>query len=222
MQTSALPLGYRATRVDELQLYTMRKAILHLKKSDPVMKAIIEAVGPYKLELRPPCFDTLVRSIVFQQVSGNVARVILGRLREVAGEELTPEGILLHETERLRKCGLSRAKTEYIQDLARRTQSGEVDFATLPGASDEEVIASLVRVKGIGVWTAQMFLMFALERTDVLPTGDLGVRKAMQISYQLEQLPTPDEMREIAAPWQPYRSVASWYLWRSLDGIAAL
>jgi DNA-3-methyladenine glycosylase II len=122
----------------------------------------------------------------------------------------------------MRGIGLSRQKLTYIRDLASRTRCGEVDFTALPAASDEEVIFALTQVKGIGVWTAQMFLIFALARPDVLPTGDLGVRKAMQNAYGLPELPKPSTMEELAAPWRPYCSVACWYLWRSLDGIAGI
>jgi DNA-3-methyladenine glycosylase II len=200
----------------------MKKALTHLKKSDPVLGGIIRSVGPYAMEYREPVFDSLVRSIVFQQVSGNVARVIYGRLRTALADNVTPQSVLRLRPQRMRKLGLSTAKTAYIRDLARLTADGTVDFASLPGAADDEIIATLTQVKGIGVWTAQMFLIFALARPDVLPTGDLGIRKAMQIAYKLEELPKPHKMEELAAPWRPYCSVASWYLWRSLDGIAGI
>lgn len=201
----------------------MRQAIQHLKKNDAALAAVIARVGAYKIEYREPGFDTLVRSIIYQQVSGNVARVIVGRLIDAMPEgQLTPENVLRLRKPRLRKCGLSTAKTEYIRDLARHAVEGTVVFEELAALTDAEVIEALTHVKGIGVWTAQMFLMFALRRHDVLPVGDLGVRKAMQNIYSLPELPKPVEMERIAAPWKPYCSVASWYLWRSLDGIAAL
>lgn len=201
----------------------MRKALQHLKKNDAALSEVIARVGAYRIEYREPNFDTLVRSIVYQQVSGNVARVIVGRLIDAMPEgQLTAENVLRLRRPRLRKCGLSEAKTDYIRDLARHAADGKVVFEDLPGKADEEVIATLTEVKGIGVWTAQMFLIFALRRHDVLPTGDLGVRKAMQNIYGLPELPKPAEMERIAVPWRPYCSVASWYLWRSLDGIAAL
>jgi DNA-3-methyladenine glycosylase II len=201
----------------------MRKAILHLKKADPVLRRLIETIGPYSIEYRPPEFETLVRSIVFQQLSGKVARVIYDRLEScVPNGRLSPESILKLPPRKMRGIGLSRQKLTYIRDLASRTRCGEVDFTGLPAASDEEVIFALTQVKGIGVWTAQMFLIFALARPDVLPTGDLGVRKAMQNAYGLPELPKPSTMEELAAPWRPYCSVACWYLWRSLDGIAGI
>lgn len=187
------------------------------------MKAIIRRVGPFAMEYRDPTFDALVRSIIFQQVSGAVGRVFVNRLRAAMPDGIiTPDAILALTPESMRRMGLSTAKTLYIRELARHTVEGSVVFETLGGATDEEVIAALTQVKGIGVWTAQMFLMFALRRLDVLPVGDLGVRKAMQIEYGLPELPKPGQMLELAAPWRPYCSVASWYLWRSLDGIAEL
>jgi DNA-3-methyladenine glycosylase II len=195
----------------------------HLRRADPVMKSIIRRVGPYAMEYREPTFDTLVRSIIFQQVSGAVGRVFIGRLRDAMPDGvITPAAILNLTTEQMRAMGLSRAKTLYIQELAHHTVEGSVVFEHLHKASDEEVIATLTQVKGIGVWTSQMFLMFALRRPDVLPVGDLGVRKAIQMEYRLDALPTPAEMLALAEPWRPYCTVASWYLWRSLDGIAAI
>jgi DNA-3-methyladenine glycosylase II len=156
---------------------------------------------------------------VFQQLSGNVARVIYNRLVDAAshGAELTPEAILKLKPAKLRAIGLSKQKSAYILDLARRTREGSVVFETIHQLSDEEVIEHLTAVKGIGVWTAHMFLIFALRRTDVLPTGDLGVRMAIRKAYELPDLPKPAEIEELARPWRPYCSVAAWYLWRSLD-----
>jgi DNA-3-methyladenine glycosylase II len=196
----------------------MRKAILHLKKADPVLRSLIDRVGAYRIEYRHPVFDTLVRSIVYQQLSGKVAKVIFDRLAAaVSGGHLTPEGILKLTPARMRKAGLSKQKTAYIRDLARKTKQGALDFALLPGLSDEDVVAMLTQVKGIGVWTAHMFLMFALERPNVLPTGDLGIRMAIRKEYGMDELPNAKQIEERAAGWHPYCTVASWYLWRSLD-----
>ncbi len=195
----------------------MRKAILHLKRSDLVLRSVIERVGPYRIDLRPADFTTLVRSIVYQQLSGKAASTIFGRLETAVNRRLTPRAVLLLPEERMRSLGLSKQKTAYIRDLAARTKSREIDFKALPALPDQEVIASLTEVKGVGVWTAQMFLIFALGRPDVLPTADLGIRAAMKKQYKLAELPKPAEMEEIAAPWRPYCSVACWYLWRSLD-----
>jgi DNA-3-methyladenine glycosylase II len=196
----------------------MRSALKHLKKSDPVIAAIIERVGPYAMQYRDPEFETLVRSIVYQQLSGRVAGVIFARLHAAAGEErLTPAGILKLRPQRMRKAGLSAQKTLYIRELAKLTKRGAVVFENLPDAEDAAVIEHLTQVKGIGVWTAQMFLMFALRRTDVLPVADLGIRTAIQRAYGLAELPKAAEIEKIAAAWKPYSSIASWYLWRSLD-----
>jgi DNA-3-methyladenine glycosylase II len=201
----------------------MRKAINHLKKSDPVLAAIIERVGPYRIQFREPEFGTLVRSIVYQQLSGKVASVILERLLDaLPGRKLTPRAILKLTPEKMRSIGLSGAKTAYIRDLAERTKSGEVIFEDIHGRTDEEVIEHLTQVKGIGVWTAHMFLIFALQRPNVLPIGDLGVRAAIKKAYALEELPKPQDVERIAASWHPYCSVATWYLWRSLDGSAEI
>jgi len=201
----------------------MRKAILHLKKSDPVMRAIIERVGSYKIQHREPSFETLVRSIVYQQLSGKVASVMLGRLIALLpGSKVTPETILKLTPARMRKAGLSKQKTAYIRDLARKTNKGHVKFETLPDLTDLEVVEHLTQVKGIGVWTAHMFLIFALRRPDVLASGDLGVRIAIKKAYDLAELPLPKQVEELAAAWRPYSSVAVWYLWRSLDSTAQI
>jgi DNA-3-methyladenine glycosylase II len=170
--------------------------------------------------MAPADFPALARSIVHQQLSGKAASTIFGRLEAALKGRLTPGALLRLSDDRMRSFGLSRQKTAYLQDLARRTRSGELNFAALPRLSDEDVIAKLTAVKGVGVWTAQMFLIFALGRSDVLPTADLGVRAAIKKLYGLAELPGPAEMEKIAAPWRPYCSVACWYLWRSLDNQA--
>jgi DNA-3-methyladenine glycosylase II len=195
----------------------MRKAIIHLKKKDPTLGRIIEAVGPYRIQFHDPTFASLVRSIVFQQLNGKAASTIYQRLLDAAGGVVTPESILKLRPAKLRKIGLSRQKSAYIADLARHTHAGSVAFDTIHQLSDDQVIEHLTAVKGIGVWTAHMFLMFALRRTDVLPTGDLGVRIAIRKAYSLPELPTKAEIEELATAWRPYCSVAAWYLWRSLD-----
>jgi len=201
----------------------MRKAILHLKKADPILGSVIDRVGAYRIEYRSPDFQTLVRSIVYQQLSGRVASVIFGRLAGMLPDgKITPEGILKLTPAKMRRAGLSKQKTAYIRDLARKTARGKVTFEALAELADHEVIEHLTQVKGIGVWTAHMFLIFALQRPDVLPTGDLGVRSAIRKAYGLEELPHPKQMEEMAAAWRPYCSVAAWYLWRSLEGPAAL
>ncbi len=201
----------------------MRTAIRHLKSRDPVLGALIKRIGAYRIEFREPSFDTLVRSIVFQQLSGKVARVIYGRLADaVDGDRVTPEGVLKLRPDRMRRLGLSRQKIAYIRDLARQTAKAKIVFESLPDLTDEEVIERLTKVKGIGVWTAHMFLIFALRRHNVLPTGDLGVRSAIKKVYGLADLPKPGEIEELARDWHPYCTVATWYLWRSLDGQAGI
>jgi DNA-3-methyladenine glycosylase II len=200
----------------------MKEAIQHLKQSDPVLSSIIDRVGDYGIEFRDPNFETLVKSIVYQQLSGRVASVIFGRVVKAAGGKLTPESILKLRPGRMRALGLSGQKTAYIRDLARHTRDGKVDFAELLALPDEAVIERLTEVKGIGVWTAHMFLIFALRRTDVLPWGDLGIRAAIRKAYGLAELPEAGEMEALAARWRPYCTVASWYLWRSLEPNANL
>jgi DNA-3-methyladenine glycosylase II len=201
----------------------MRKAILHLKKCDPVLAGIIERVGPCRIQFRDADFQTLVRSIVYQQLSGKVAAVIMGRLvARMAKQSVTPRAILKLPVEELRAVGLSKQKAAYIRDLAEKTASGALDFPSLADLSDDEVIERLTQVKGIGVWTAHMFLIFALQRPNILPVGDLGVRSAVKKAYALDDLPRPDELARIAKGWHPYCSIASWYLWRSLEGPAAV
>ncbi len=200
----------------------MKKAILHLKKSDPVLAGIIERVGEYRIEFRPPDFETLVKSITYQQLSGRVASVIFARLAQAAGGRITPESILRLRPSRMRAVGLSGQKTAYIRDLARHTRNGVVVFEELDSLTDAEVIERLTQVKGIGVWTVHMFLIFALRRIDVLPTGDLGIRAAVKKAYGMSDLPKPSEIEALATAWKPYCTVASWYLWRSLEPNANL
>jgi DNA-3-methyladenine glycosylase II len=200
----------------------MRKAILHLRRADPVMAEIITRAGPFTMQYREPNFQTLVTSIVYQQLSGKAALTIFKRLLAAGGDPLTPEAVLKLRPARMRALGLSKQKTAYIRELARLTRDGHVDFSRLPELEDHAVVEHLTRVKGVGVWTVHMFLMFALRRPNVLPTGDLGVRAAMKKSYQLEALPTAAEMHKIAESWHPYCSIASWYLWRSLENVGAM
>lgn len=195
----------------------MRKAINHLKKSDPVLGAIIQRVGPYRMQYRDPVFHSVARAIAYQQLNGKAAGKIFNRLVALAGDPLTPEGILKLTDSQMRGAGLSKQKTCYLRDLATRTQNGELDFSGLPNLPDEGVIERLTRVKGIGDWTAHMFLIFSLRRPNVLPTGDFAVRMAMKKHYGKRKPPTAKQMEKIAKCWEPYRSVACWYLWRSLD-----
>ncbi len=195
----------------------MRRAVTHLKKSDPVLRSIIERVGPCRMEFGPPEFSSLAEAIIYQQLNGRAALTIFKRFAALAGDPLTPEGILKLTDAQMRSVGLSKQKSAYLKDLAAKTHDGLLDFARLAQASDEEVIEHLTQVKGIGVWTAHMFLMFSLRRPNVLPTGDYGVQVAVKKHYKKRKLPKPKDMAKIAKCWEPYRSVACWYLWRSLD-----
>lgn len=195
----------------------MRKAILHLKQADPVLSGIIESVGRFRMNYDEPAFAALAEAIVYQQLHGKAAATIFKRLTDLAGLPLTPEGVLALSEAQLRGVGLSKQKLTYLRDLAAKTQAGELDFARLPELPDQDVIKHLTQVKGIGVWTAHMFLMFSLRRPNVLPTGDLGIQMAIRKHYRKRKLPKPAQIEKIAKCWEPYRSVACWYLWRSLD-----
>ncbi len=221
----------------------MRKAVLHLKKSDPVMRGIVERIGTCKMQFGEPSFHSLAEAIVYQQLNGKAAVTIFNRFAALAGEQLTPAGILKLTPEQLRSVGLSKQKSSYLFDMSERAHRGDLDFSRLSEMSDDKVIEHLTQVKGVGVWTAHMFLMFTLRRPNILPVGDFGVRMAMYKHYLEKRaarngsgrvgngkksprlkpkkvkivLPTPDQMQKIAKRWEPYRSIACWYLWQSLD-----
>jgi DNA-3-methyladenine glycosylase II len=195
----------------------MRRAVLHLKKSDPILRAIIEKVGPFRMNYGEPTFHNLAESILYQQLNGKAAATIFKRFTGAAGDPLTPEGILALTDAQMRAVGLSKQKTTYLRDLAQKTKAGLLEFEKLSTLPDLDVIEHLTQVKGIGVWTAHMFLMFTLRRPDVLPTGDYGIQVAMKKYYRKRKLPKPKDMEKIAKSWVPYRSIACWYLWRSLD-----
>jgi len=195
----------------------MRKAINHLKKSDPVLAAIIEKIGPCKIQFGEPTFHSLAEAILYQQLNGKAAVTIFNRFTVAAGDPLTPAGILKLTDAEMRGVGLSRQKTLYLRDLSEKTKAGLLEFERLPELSEQEVIAHLTQVKGVGVWTAHMFLIFTLRRPNILPTGDYGVQAAIKKHYGKRKWPKPAVMEKIAKPWAPYRSIACWYLWRSLD-----
>jgi DNA-3-methyladenine glycosylase II len=197
--------------------YEFRKALEHLNLSDPVLAAVIAKVGPCGMEFGPPEFHSLAEAIVYQQLNGKAAVTIFKRFAALAGDPLTPEGILKLTDQQMRSAGLSKQKTSYLQDMSERARRGDLDFSRLHEFTDEEVIAHLTQVKGVGVWTAHMFLMFTLKRPNVLPTGDFGIRMAMKKLYRKRKMPTPEQMAKIAKAWEPHRSVACWYLWRSLE-----
>jgi len=175
-------------------------------------------VGDYSISAGGEPFQSLVEAIMYQQLAGSAADAIHGRFMKIYNDRFpTPARLLKTPQERLRGVGLSGKKTEYIRDLASRVHSGSIDLAGLASLNDEQVVERLTEVKGIGRWTAEMFLIFCLGRSDVLPVGDLGLRRAMQKAYALWTLPTPEKMEKLAGPWRPYRSIATWYLWKSLD-----
>src|SRR5689334_13391578 len=206
-----------AAEVLSLESTSMKKALDHLKKSDVILASIIARVGPCKMTYREPTFEALARAIVFQQLSTKAARTIYGRLEEAAGGQVTPVAIQNVSVGEMRRAGLSKQKIGYIRGLAEHALSGKVDFGRLPEMPDEEVIVALTDIKGVGVWTAHMFLIFSLRRPNVLPVGDLGVRMAIQRAYKKRKLPLPTEIEKIAKGWHPYCSFAAWYLWRSLE-----
>ena len=195
-------------------------ALSHLRQCDPTLDRIIERVGPCGFEPRSvgTHFEALLRSIVYQQLSGRAAATIHGRFVALYPRRApTAERVLATPDEALRGVGLSRQKIGYMRDLSEKVVSRELPVRSLHTLTDDEIIESLVRVKGIGRWTAQMFLMFRLGRPDVLPELDLGIQKAIQINWKKRKLPLPKDVLKIGKPWAPYRSVASWYLWRSLE-----
>jgi DNA-3-methyladenine glycosylase II len=185
-----------------------------LAASDPTMAALIERVGPIDLETR------LLRAIVGQQLSTKAARTIYLRVLDLFdGTTPSPEQLLAAEEADLRGAGLSGRKVEYVRDLAGHVLSGELELDRLDRLGDEEVIEEIVAVRGLGRWTAEMFLLFHLERPDVLSGGDLGIRKAVQVEYGLGEMPSPQRVLEVGEPWRPHRSLASLYLWESLAAV---
>ena len=197
-----------------------RKAINHLRKVDSQLAAVIDAVGQCTLVPRTEWthFDALVRSIVYQQLSGKAAATIHGRVLQLIGDGAeTPRKIAATSHDAFRAAGLSNAKASSVRNLAEHVLDGSLPVESLDQMSDDEIIAALTQVKGIGKWSAQMFLMFRLGRPDVLPELDLGVQKGIQKTYRMRKLPTPAQVLRRGAKWAPYRTVASWYMWRVLE-----
>ena len=196
----------------------------YLSQKDLKLASIIRSIGDYSIKMRSDPFESLIQSIIYQQLSGKAANAIYKRFLNHYGCTIpTPQQIVSTPSETLRaKIGLSFKKIEYIKDLSSRISDGRLNLSLLSGMTDDEIISELIKVKGIGRWTAEMFLIFCLGREDVMPIGDLGIRKAMQILYNLPQLPTPSSMLAISLPWKPYRSIATWYLWKSLDNFGSI
>jgi DNA-3-methyladenine glycosylase II len=196
-----------------------------LLRRDPILAALIRQHGPCGLAdaLRVDHFSALVRAIIFQQLSTKAASTIHARLVALLpGGFVTPQALAVLSEEQFRSVGVSRQKAMYLRDLCDKLTSGEVQLESIETLEDEAAIAALTKVKGVGRWTAEMFLMFRLHRPDVLPVGDLGILTAVQKAYGLRKRPTPDRLRKLGDAWKPYRSIACWYLWRSLDNQGAV
>jgi len=194
------------------------QALGHLNRSDPRMKQLIRQVGPFQMKRQTNRYQSLLKAIVSQQISTAAARSIWKRIETLTGTpRITAAAIFVLTDEQLRSAGLSPQKLRYVRDLTERVQTRQLRLPRLHLLSDDEIIEELTAVKGIGIWTAQMFLMFSLGRPDVLPHGDLGIQSAIRNLYELPELPRRDECHRIAEPWRPYATIASWYLWRSLE-----
>jgi DNA-3-methyladenine glycosylase II len=197
----------------------IRKAVRHLKSSDRILAGLIKEHDTCTLTpaLDNP-FHALASSIISQQISAHAARAIKSRMFDLLGDnQFTPEGILKMSPRGYRTAGLSRAKIKYIRELALAVRNGDLDLSSLAGCEEEEVISRLITLSGVGKWTAEMFLIFGLGKPDVLSVTDAGLKKAFKLAYKLQEMPSADEMISIGEPWRPYRSVASWYLWRVVD-----
>jgi len=216
---SSLSRPYRSKSVGSLADHRVwQKGVRHLKRNDPVLAQIIGRVGPVKFELDDDHYEAVVGSIIFQQLAGPAARAILNRFKQLYGGRLpSPREYLSTDVEKLRGSGLSPQKISYIKDLAERLENGTLDLKRLENLPDEEALDELDNVRGIGRWTAEMFLIFKLGRTDVLPVDDLGLRKAAQKAYRLRKLPTRDRFEQLAEKWHPYSSISTFYLWKSME-----
>ncbi len=200
-------------------------AIDHLSSHDPILAKVITNYKQPDFTPHRNYYQALVDSIISQQLSVKAAASIEKRFKDsFDGDFPTPQQLLSRDIEQLRSLGLSRPKASYIQDLAQKIIDGTVEFSTIDTLSNDEIITELTKVKGIGEWTAHMFLLFCMGRSDVLPVGDLGIRNGIKKLYDLDHVPTPDEVREVAAKrgWHPYESIASWYIWQSLDNAPAM
>ncbi|HJT10800.1 MAG TPA: DNA-3-methyladenine glycosylase [Candidatus Nitrosotalea sp.] len=195
---------------------TVHKGVRFLKR-DPIMRRIIASVGDYTLKRRRHHFAVLVESIISQQLATRAAETIFDRFKDLYPTFPTASEILATKKSKLRSAGLSSMKVEYLKDLAKRIDQDKVRLETLSKMSDDEVISHLTQVKGIGRWTAEMFLIFSLGRPDVLPIYDLGLQKGVQMAFSLPKLPKPNEVEDLGSRWKPYRSIATWYLWKSLQ-----
>src|SRR5258708_18192945 len=191
---------------------TMKKAVTYVRKPDPIMAAIIERVGACRMAYGEATFEARARAIVFQQLSTKAASTIYGRFSEAAGGAVTPEAINNLSVGEMRRAGLSKQKISYIRDLAGHALSGSLELGRTERMSDEEGIVMMTGIKGIGLWTAHMFLIFALRRPNILATGDLRVQTAIKKAYRKRKMPTPKDIEKIAKAWHPYCSLACLYL----------
>lgn len=207
----------------ERQGQAKKEAIAHLSAADPRLATIIDRVGKYSMRRDADPFQSLVGAIMYQQLAGSAADAIYARFVKLHGGRFpSPAQLLATADGRLREAGLSGRKIEYMKDLSQRVHDGRLDLTGLAGLGDEEVVVQLTEVRGIGRWTAEMFLIFCLGRPDVLPAGDFGLQKAVKVAYSLRALPAPARLQKIAEPWRPYRSVATWYMWKSLEKFKAI
>jgi len=216
---SSRPAPYRSRSVGSLaDRRVWQKGVRYLKRSDSILARIIDRVGPVKFELDDDHYEAVVGSIIFQQLAGSAARAILNRFKQLYGGRVpSPREYLSTDAEKLRGSGLSPQKISYIKDLAERLENGTLDLKRLETLPDEEALNELDNVRGIGRWTAEMFLIFKLGRTDVLPVDDLGLRKAAQKAYRLRTLPKRDRFEQLAEKWHPYSSISTFYLWKSME-----
>ncbi len=216
---SSRPAPFRSKSVGTLaDRKVWQRGIRYLKRNDPILARIISRVGPVKFELDDDHYEAVVGSIIYQQLAGSAARAILNRFKQLYGGRIpSPREYLATDVEKLRGSGLSPQKISYIKDLAERLENGTLDLKRLENLPDEEALNQLDAVRGIGRWTAEMYLIFKLGRTDVLPVDDLGLRKAAQKAYRLRKLPTRDRFEQLAEKWHPYSSISTFYLWKSLE-----
>lgn len=194
----------------------MSAPLNHLRKDRKLAK-VIDRIGEFNLSLTKNPYESLVEAIITQQLSAKAADSISTKFRAIYGKFPKPSDVMETSDAKLRKAGLSYMKVSYIKDLSKKVESKEIRLSYMKNLSDEEIIVQLTQVKGIGRWTAEMFLIFSLGRLDVLPVGDLGLRKGIKNLYSLEELPEKEQIERIAEKWRPYRSMATWYLWRSQD-----
>ncbi len=218
MIDASRPRSKRAETSRRVSSYRWAPAVRHLRRIDPHLRSIIDRIGPCRLEPAPDRFGALVRSIVSQQISSRAAVSISRRLADLSGLPYLPHRLIELGEDQLRGAGLSAAKARYVLNLAVAVTAGDLPLDDFDDSwGDQEITVALTAVKGIGVWTAEMFLIFVLNRPDILPAGDLGVRAALRDRHALAELPKPRDCHALAERWRPYRSIASWYIWKNTN-----